>query len=321
MGKLSGRTMGTTYSVKYHGDGVISSEKVHEQIDAALSEVNQQMSTYLPESELSQFNSSDSTNGQSVSPATAYVVGEAVEIHQQTDGAFDVTVGPLVKLWKLNDPKSSPIEPTDDQIEQARERTGIDKLAVQTSPPMLSKSNPRLEIDLSAIAKGFGVDRVCEVLNGLGIVNFMVEIGGEVRASGVREDGKAWRIGVESPQVGQRDLTRVIPLANYAMATSGDYRNFRGKGPAAYTHILDPRTGRPLAYRGVSVTVLAKTCLEADALATALVVMGQEKGAPWCEEHGVAALFQHRTSDGPSKAYATSAFDKLAPTGKPARLE
>ncbi|MEQ8210928.1 MAG: FAD:protein FMN transferase [Lacipirellulaceae bacterium] len=305
--------MGTTYSVKYRGPIEISEREVRQQVEEALAEVNNQMSTYLPDSELSQFNNSHSLEPQEVSPATAYVVQQAVAIHEKTRGALDVTVGPLVRLWKLNDPRSSALELSDQEIAKTRAMTGIEKVTVTTSPTTLSKKIPELEIDLSAIAKGYGVDRVCEVLTQLSLENFMVEIGGEVRTLGTKSAEADWRIGVESPQQARRELSWIVPLKDLALASSGDYRNFRGTGENAYTHILDPRTGRPLPYRGVAVTVVAETCLEADALATALVVMGENEGYLWCEEHDTAALFQTTDSKGAISERATPLFEKLNP--------
>ena len=311
---LSGQTMGTTYSIKYRNAIEASEQEVQRHVEEALAEVNQQMSTYLPDSELSRFNKSRSLKPQEVSPATALVLWRAIALHERTDGAFDVTVGPLVRLWNLDDPRSRAIELSDEVVAKTQAMTGIDHVMVTNSPPTISKRIPELEVDLSAIAKGYGVDRVCEVLTDLGLHNFMVEIGGEVRTRGTRSEEGPWRIGVESPAQGTRKLSWIVPLADRALASSGDYRNYRGSGEAAYTHIIDPRTGRPLPYRGVAVTVVAETCLEADALATALVVMGEEEGYRWCEEQRIAALFQTTDSEGTIIEKATPEFEKLNPS-------
>lgn len=305
--------MGTTYSIKYRGTIEPSEQAVQQRVEEALAEVNGQMSTYLPDSELSRFNRSRSLEPQEVSPATALVARQAIVFHEKTGGALDVSVGPLVRLWKLNDPRSSPIELTDDVVAKTQVKTGIDHLTVTNTPPTMSKAVPELEIDLSAIAKGYGVDRVCEELADLGLQHYMVEIGGEVRTRGTRTAEGSWRIGVESPAKGQRELSWIVPLEDRALASSGDYRNFRGSGDAAYTHIIDPRSGRPLPYRGVAVTVVAETCLAADALATALVVMGNEEGYRWCKEQAVAALFQWTEAKGAIVERATPEFEKLNP--------
>lgn len=317
---LSGSTMGTTYSITYVGEIDAAEDEIQQRVEAALAQVNDQMSTYLPNSELSRFNESRSTEPQQVSPATAFVVQQAIAIHERTGGAFDVTVGPLIRLWKLNDPRSAAVQLTRAEIKAAREKTGTDRLQATISPPTIGKDVPDLELDLSAIAKGYGVDRVCEVLSELGMKNYLVEIGGEVRTSGRRSVEDEWSIGVEGPHPEKRELSWIVDVEDAALASSGDYRNFRGNGDSAYTHIVDPRTGKPLPYRGVAVTVVAETCLEADALATALLVMGEIRGYEWCEQRGVAALFQTTDSDGAIDESVSTAFRKLRPVKLPPDL-
>ena len=253
------------------------------------------MSTYLPDSELSRFNASPAGEWFTVSPATAFVTERALHYHQLTDRSLDVTVGPLVELWDFgpnqNPPESVFKAPADEAVEETKAFTGSQNLEVRLDPPALRKSVEQLEVDLSAIAKGYAVDAVVELLERQGFSNFMVEIGGEVRAAGTRPDDKPWRIGVERPDLDKRDIYKVGKLENTSLATSGEYRNFRTVGEENVSHIIDPRTGRPLPYRGWSVTLLTDTCLEADALATALLVMGEQPGYDWCQKHNVAALF------------------------------
>ena len=310
---LHGATMGTTYSIKYRPvPKQLQPHELQPLVDTLLEQINQQMSTYLSESELSRFNRAPADQWFEVSAETEYVVRKAIEFHRLTDGAFDVTVGPLVKLWNFG-PQSdtSAVEPTEVQLRAALATVGCQHLQTRPDPPALRKTIDALQVDLSSIAKGYAVDAVGELLTQHSIDHWMVEIGGEVRAAGSRPDGSPWRIGVEHPQPDRRAVNRVVLLHDAALATSGDYRIFRRSAEGvAYSHLIDPATGQPLPYRGVAVSVLAETCLEADALATAVLVMGREQGYQWCLTHDVAALFLFSdVSETP--ATATPRFDQL----------
>ena len=293
---LSGKTMGTTYSIKCWSEAPWSeSNTLQADVDTLLAEINQQMSTYLPDSEISQFNVAPAGEWFAVSAETALVAGHALHYYKITDGASDVTVGPLVKLWDFG-PGRHAIgarlkPPSDELLASTKAKTGGGHFEARLDPPALRKAIEHLEVDFSSLAKGFAVDKVSHLLKTNSFAHHMVEIGGEVRASGTRVDGKPWRIGVEVPGAGQHALHQVISLQNKALATSGDYRNFRVVDEKRVSHIIDPRTGRPLPYRGWSVTVIASSCMEADALATALLVLGEDRGYNWCEKHGVAAQF------------------------------
>ncbi len=294
--------MGTSYSIKCWDKTTASDSKLlQNQVESLLKKINRQMSTYLDDSELSQFNAAKPDGWFPVSKETAWVVQQAIHFHKQTDGASDVTVGPLVQLWDFgpgHSPLGSKLEPPSAELIAAtRAQTGCQHLEARLDPPALRKTIDGLQVDLSSIAKGYAVDAVAELLLAQGYPNFMVEIGGEVRAGGTRQDKKPWRIGVESPAAERRSIYRVVALQDQALATSGDYRNTRKINGQRLCHIIDPRTGRPLPYRGWSVTLLTETCLEADVLATALLVMGEAKGYDWCVEHQVAALFLIRQDD------------------------
>jgi len=318
---LSGRTMGTSYSIKCWSDSPAATNAVLQvAVDALLNRINQQMSTYLPESELSQFNRTTSGKWFEVSAETAYVCRQALQINQRTAGASDVTVGPLVQLWDFGPGRhqlGSKLEnPSAELIQQTRTRIGAEHLEVKLDPPALRKSKKALEVDLSSIAKGYAVDAVAELLAKRGVKNFMVEIGGEVRASGTRSDGQPWRIGLEAPNLNERSIYKVIALADQSLATSGDYRNFRIVDGKKVSHIIDPQTGRPLPYHGWSVTLLTPTCLEADALATALLVMGEGQGYNWCVENKIAALFLIR-EEAEIRERATPQFLALTTASSP----
>lgn len=300
--ELSGATMGTRYSIKcWSQTPSATTQSLQTEVDELLERINEQMSTYLPDSELSQFNASPAGEWFAVSKPTAFVTSEALRFHQHTNGASDVTVGPLVKLWDFGPGRGplngEPTSPAADKLANTRSITGAKHLESRPDPPALRRSIDGLEVDLSSIAKGYAVDAIAELLIDRDFDNFMVEIGGEVRAGGTRQDGKPWRIGVESPNVELRAIHKVVSLMDMALATSGDYRNFRVIDGQKISHIIDPKSGSPLPYRGWSVTLLAKTCLEADALATALLVMGEDQGYDWCREYNVAAMFLIRDGE------------------------
>lgn len=309
-----GPTMGTAYSVKCwtREPAQLTLEQLQSRVDELLAEINRQMSTYDPQSELSQFNRAGADEWFAVSPATAGVVAAAIELHERTEGALDVTIVPVLRMWHFGaGADQGPGEahaPDAAALDEALQATGVAHLQARLDPPALRKDAAGLEVDLSAIAKGYGVDAVSDLLAECGYRNSMVEIGGEVRCRGQRFDGGPWRIGVESPATRERAITEAVPLSDMAMATSGDYRNYRRADGKLVTHIVDPRTGQALPFRGMSVSVLAPTCMEADALATALVVLGDERAYDWCEEHHVAALFQQRDAGGQLERRATTAF-------------
>jgi thiamine biosynthesis lipoprotein len=256
------------------------------------------MSTYRPDSELSRFNRATADKWFPVSDATAKVVSAAQTISEKTEGALDVTVGPLVRLWHFGPEDTStrgkrrnPHLPTADAMEAAKIAVGYQKLSVQTEPPALRKNVANLEVDLSSIAPGYTVDKLAEILFARGLKSFTVEIGGEVRSAGNRPDGKPWRIAVERPLTDRRELLLAVPLLDSAIATAGDYRKFFEIGGRRYSHIIDPATGRPVAHSLASVSVVAETCIDADGWDTALLVLGPVRGYQCAEQHGIAALF------------------------------
>jgi thiamine biosynthesis lipoprotein len=297
--ELQGATMGTSYSIQVVDlPSGVDPNALRDRITKELDRVNALMSTYRESSELSGFNRSRSTDWIPVSPELATLVKEAIWTSEVSDGAFDTTVGPLVNLWGFGPGKRTDTAPTDDRIAQARAHVGYHKLSVRQEPPALRKSDPDLYLDLSAIAKGYGVDRVAELLEKTGITDYLVEIGGELRGHGHNGRGQPWRIAVERPDPGVREVERVVELRGGAMATSGDYRNFFEQGGKLYSHTIDPTTGRPVTHDLASVTVLAPRTAKADALATALLVLGPKAGPALAESLGIPALFILRTPDG-----------------------
>lgn len=296
---FNGNTMGTTYSVKVaHLPATVDRNRVASEIEKQLDRVNALMSTYDPNSELSRFNASDSDDWFPVSLETAQVVSEAIRVGDLSDGALDVTVGPVVDLWSFGSESRPEGIPTTHEIATAMSAVDYNQLDIRLDPRALKKPSPTCRVDLSSLAKGFGVDQVAETLETLGIHHYMVEVGGEIRTAGLNTTGKPWQIAVEVPTTIGRGIQRVIPLGNQAMATSGDYRNYFEQDGVRFCHIIDPRTGRPVNHRLASVSVLANTCMEADALATALFVLGPEEGLQLAEAQNIPALFLIRTDRG-----------------------
>ncbi len=294
--ELRGQTMGTTYMVKVFDPPSDLEETITEAVDAELRRVNDQMSTYLKSSEISRFNKSDSTDWFDVSPETASVVEYALEVSGKTDGAFDPTVGPLVNLWSFGPEKRNQTVPSDSEIETTRKQIGFQNLEVRKDPPAIRKSIAEIQIDLSAIAKGHGVDRVIDLLSERGAKNVFVEIGGEVRVLGDKA-GAPWMVGIQRPDSELNALLVRRPLREAAMATSGDYRNRFEIDGQLFSHTIDPRTGRPVTHDLASVTVIARNCMQADAWATAINVLGPDAGLQAAKDNGLDALLVSRIGD------------------------
>ncbi|MDE9458995.1 FAD:protein FMN transferase [Xenorhabdus bovienii] len=305
---LSGQTMGTYYSVKYVADSSIPSpENLQKEIDRLLEEVNDQMSTYRPNSELSRFNQSREVNTPFlVSAATAKVVKEAIRINQLTDGALDVTVGPLVNLWGFGPEGRITKAPTDEELAMRRAWTGIDKLSVEGNS--LIKSIPELYVDLSSIAKGYGVDVVAEYLASQNIKNFMVDIGGEVRTLGNNGKGTPWRIAIEKPSESgiEQRAQEIIEPGRMSIATSGDYRNYFEQNGVRYSHTINPKTSRPITHNLVSITVIGPTCMSADGFSTGLDVLGPDKGMEVAEKLKIPVFMVVKTQDGFEERYSSA---------------
>ena len=297
-----GPTMGTRYAVSLAaGKGTANwppdLQEVQQRVEQRLAEINRRMSTYDPQSELSRFNRLNSSDWFEVSAETAEVVAAALKIAERTSGAFDPTVGPIVNLWGFGPDKSRMEIPGDGPIAEALQRVGYEKVSVRADPPALKKSLPEVYLDLSGIAKGYASDEISTLLDELGFPNTMVEIGGEVRTRGAKIDGSPWRIGVEQADDLDRQVHTAVTLVNAGMATSGDYRNFFESRGVRYSHTIDPATGRPVGHSLAAVSIVAPTCMEADALATAVLVMGDQKGYDWCLAEDVAAMFLVRQGE------------------------
>ena len=272
---INGLTMGTTYSIKIKtADAAVNKEKIRADIEKILLEINQKMSTYIVDSELSVINFSNSLDLNLISDDLFKVISHANTISKTTNGAFDITVGPLVNLWGFGPNKSENKIPSNEEIELIKKNIGYKKIYLNKETTSIKKLHPDLYVDLSGIAKGFAVDKIALYLNSYNLENYLVEIGGELIAKGTNEDNEVWQIGIENPN---NNLAKIIGLKDIAMATSGDYRNYFEKNGVRYSHTINPNTGKPIKHKLASVTVLDKTAMNADALATAFMVLGPAK--------------------------------------------
>jgi thiamine biosynthesis lipoprotein len=307
---FAGPTMGTSYSVTIAGPPTgLDRRALNAEIDGHLETVNSQMSNWRSDSEISGFNAEKPDAWTAVSPDTMFVIDEALRIGRLSGGAFDPTIGPLVDLWGFGPGSAERRVPQPARVDAALERTGLARVRTRGPRPAIAKVSAGLEIDLSGIAKGFGVDRLVERLEAHGVDHYLVEIGGELRALGRSPRRRPWWIGIEKPLAGRRAVQRIVSLDQGAIATSGNYRNFFDSDGWRYSHIIDPRSGEPVRHRLVSVTVIAPTAMQADALSTALMVLGPDDGWALAEREKLAALFILRDGDGFTEV-ASSAFER-----------
>jgi thiamine biosynthesis lipoprotein len=287
---ISGPTMGTRYNITVvDSENDNLSKSLQKEVDVLLINLNQQMSTYISDSEISQFNSKAINQSFSISEDFLKVVALSQEISALSEGFFDISIGPLVELWGFGKTEKSGV-PSDSEIENARSQVGWQELTVDFENISLTKSI-QLSLDVSAIAKGYGVDRVAALLDEKGIENYMVEIGGEMKVKGHNSQETSWRIGIETPTVGQRQVQQIIKIDSHAVATSGDYRNFFEENGQRFSHTIDPNTGYPVRHNIASVTVIAESAARADGLATALNVLGEEKALELARKENLSAFF------------------------------
>jgi len=308
---LQGSTMGTWYTVKIVGvNSEHDQDRIEQAINSSLTKVNHSLNTYDPRSEISRFNAYDESLVFPASESFMLVSQTAERIYKKSNGAFDPTVRELVRLWGFGDNGLSK-KPDTETLEDAMKHVGLYKLHLTDIG--ITKTDPDLQLDYSAIAKGYGVDIVMEDLAMLGYKDILVEIGGEVRAKGKR-NGKFWRIGIATPDdknIGNEQTTEVIILNNMACATSGDYQQFYEEEGERYSHLINPKTGYPIKHELTSVTVVAENCMVADAAATAAIVLGKTKGLEFIESlKGVEAFFIYREED-LLKTVSSSAWEEI----------
>jgi len=294
---LQGRTMGTTYNIKVIVENnTINTTNLHEKIDKALVNLNQEMSTYIPDSELSQFNQLRSSEPVVISNGLNRVMKEAIRLGQLSEGKLDVTVGPLVNLWGFGPEYQLEKVPSDELLALTNSKVGIEHIQLEGS--QLSKNVNELYIDLSTIAKGYGVDLIAELVESYNIHNYLVEIGGEMRLKGFKHTGELWHVAIEKPISTERAVQQVIVPKNNAVATSGDYRNYFESNGQRFSHIIDPATGKPINHKLVSVTVIHPSSMTADGLSTAMMVMGEEEALLFAEKNDLAAYLISKSENG-----------------------
>lgn len=298
---VTGPTMGTSYHISWRGDGA-DEAAMQQAIDTRLAEINRSMSTYDPTSELSLINQGktavDGDGWIKVSDGLEEVLQDSLRIYARSEGLFDVTVGPLVNLWGFGPDASTDSVPDEAALDAAKAKVGFGALTLDAEQNRIRLAAPRY-IDLSAIAKGWGVDDIASLLEKHGHNDYMVEIGGEIRTAGSKPDGEKWRIAIERPasSLQERSVELIIQPGNAAIATSGDYRNYFEQDGVRYSHTINPFTGRPITHKLASVTVVHEKCAMADGWATALNVAGPEKGMALAEANHLAVFMIVREGD------------------------
>jgi thiamine biosynthesis lipoprotein len=285
--------MGTSYSVTVETLGTAPAlAPLGRVVEGELARLEGVLSTYDPASDVSRFTAFRGTGPILVDPDLVELIEASLEVADRSGGAFDPTVGPLVEAWGFG--PSDPSFPDSAAVAELLTHVGFGRLSPDRSGGTLAKSDPRTGIDLSGIAKGFAAERLARRIAALGYGSALVDVGGELRAVGSHVDGRPWRVALEGPGADAPAVLGTIDLRDEAVATSGDFRNFYEDGGLTYSHILDPRTGYPLPYRGFSVSVVHSDATWADAWATALTVVGPEEGLELAELEGLAALFAWR---------------------------
>jgi thiamine biosynthesis lipoprotein len=308
---IRGRTMGTTYMVKVVAGDFLDLEDVKEKIDQRLAEINRSMSTYQRDSEISRFNRFKKVGQKfKISNDFLQVMKAAQEIHRLSNGAWDGTVNPLVDLWGFG--RSGPRDkiPPQREIAALLPVIGFANIDILDAG-FLVKKQAAVTVDLSSIAKGYGVDAVANLLHSLGHSNFLVEIGGEIFAAGYRKESKPWRIGINRPRADAAfdAVYKVVALSNQGFATSGSYRNFFKVDGMRYSHVIDPRTGFPVSNGVVSASIVSANCTMSDGIATAVMVMGVKKGLELINRlEGVEGLIVAEPTTGKLVDYHSKGF-------------
>ena len=285
--------MGTLWSLRLDNPAFIPLEHVRARIEAALEQVVAQMSTWESDSDICRYNNAPGGSTHTLAPEFVHVLECALQWARASQGAIDPTVGPLMGMWGFGANARPAGQPSEEELEAARRRVGWRQ--VHLDPHAGTVHQPGgVELDFSGIAKGFAVDLAYTALQEIGLRDFVLEVGGEVRASGKRPDGQAWRIGVEAAE----GRTWAVELRDMSIATSGDRWHMHTTQNRSWSHTIDPRTGQPVEHALTSVSVLHAECMQADALATLLTVLGPTKGMAFAQQHSIAALFVVREHEG-----------------------
>jgi thiamine biosynthesis lipoprotein len=292
---VRGNTMGTTWHLTYVKPANPPPTAPSELVQSRLDEMESIFSDWRPETVVSKFNASRSTDWQAVPKELADAVFFAQQLSRETQGAYDVTAAPIIDLWGFGARGRVGAPPSDAAIAEVKALYGWQKLEVRQDPPMLRKLHADLRINVSAMVEGYAVDDIVQRLRTQGISNFLLDVGGEIYASGVKADGSAWQVGVQRPDADQSAVVGSMPLRNKALATSGTYNQFFEYEGKRYAHLLDARTGRPVEHSAVSVSVTTDTCFAADGWASALLIVGPDEGGRLAGKHGISAMILTET--------------------------
>lgn len=292
---MNGQTMGTYYNIKVRADN--DDKLLHKSIKDELQKINEQMSVFDANSEISRINKAEANTWIDLSPEMSLVLKSAYQNYRKSGGTFDPTIGKLIDLWGFG---ASGMQkyPDETEIKDVLADSGFDKIVFSEDFRRLKKKNANVILNLSAIAKGYGVDRIAALLKEKGYRNFVVEIGGEVYAAGQKSaEAKGWKVGIIRPVGNYTENAHIALLRDMAVATSGDYRNFIYIDDKKFSHTISPQTGYPVQSRLISATVFNQSCMEADALTTAMMAMGETKALEFANRQGLAAILFVRNDD------------------------
>jgi len=297
--ELSGSAMGTTFNVLLVAPADdISKDRLQARIDKTLADIENMASTWREDSELSEFNANPASGWIATSVELCEAIASALEVSHQTGGAFDITIGPLVNLWGFGPEGDVSEPPADDALRAVMAEVGYEGLKTRCDDPAVNKRSGGIYVDLSGWAKGHAVDELALLLDQHQLRDYLVEIGGEIRVRGHNAEGLEWAVAIETPSTTKRVPHSVMRVTNTSVATSGDYRNFFSHDGQHYSHTIDARTGRPIRHSLAAVTVVNESAAYADAMATALLVLGPTDGPQRAEKLGVAAYFLIRNKTG-----------------------
>ncbi len=303
--------MGTIWNATVVDRLSIPEEVLKQTIQFRLDDINEKMSTYLPDSELSLFNQYDSVDFYPFSEDTFRVIQTAYQVSQHTDGAFDITIGPLVNLYGFGSETAKSVAPTEEEIQKIKQHVGFELLELNEEQFAVRKKHPKVRCDLSAIAKGYAVDEIARLFDQNRINNYMIEIGGEIRVKGNNPDGEKWAIAIQNSSSQGDYIEEVIHFTDQAIATSGEYKQHRYINGEKISHTINPRTGKPVNHDLASVTILHDECIWADAYATAINVKGVEKGLEFANDNSIKTLIFIHSADGNVYQKSSSPYDRL----------
>ncbi|PJJ98346.1 thiamine biosynthesis protein ApbE [Lysobacteraceae bacterium NML75-0749] len=297
--KFSGPTMGSSYTISYVASGNGQTAALQQGVEAILAEVDQAVSTYRDDSALARFNAAAPGCMQMPEAAIA-LAAHAMELAENSEGAFDITLLPVVDAWGFGpkaaaNPTASWSAPSDEQLAALRPLIGMQHLRIDGDT--LCKDAP-IQIDFNSMAAGYAIDRIADYLSSQGIGNFLIDVTGEMRGEGLKPGGAPWRIGIEAPLEDTRQAQKIIALSGQSISSSGDYRQYREVDGERQSHLIDPHSLRPVTHRLASVSVIHPSAMQADGLSTLLMVLGPERGLAYAEQHAIAALFISRSENG-----------------------